>query len=121
MTRRADRNTRFSRLLRESKHDTRRRLAREARARVDVPVLTVEGVAKMLHCTVQAVRRIPDDVLPRHRLAGRRNQYLPDEVICAVRSNRIPRVNADELIQQIDSEEIESRSDSGRRRRRRRS
>lgn len=121
MNRRRSNRRNFADLILESKRATRRRLARAARERVDLPVLCVEGVAKMLNCSVQSVRAIPEDVLPRHRLAGRRNQYLQDEVTNAVRSSRIQRSNADELIEQIDSEHVESRPDSGRQRRRRRS
>lgn len=48
-------------------------------------VLTVEGVAKLLQCTIDAVRRIPDSHLPAHQVAGKHLLYLRDEVIGYVR------------------------------------
>jgi excisionase family DNA binding protein len=48
-------------------------------------VLTVEGVAKLLQCTIDAVRRIPDGHLPAHQVAGKHLLYLRDEVIGYVR------------------------------------
>lgn len=52
--------------------------------RVDLPVLTVQGVARLLHCSVDRVRRIPSSDLPYTRV-GRRNLYLLDDVLEFVR------------------------------------
>lgn len=52
-------------------------------------ILTVEGVAKMLHCTMDAVRRIPNDQLPAHKGPGQHLLYLHSEVIDYV--ERLPR------------------------------
>lgn len=51
----------------------------------DADILTAEGVAKLLHCTVDAVMRIPDAALPAHRGPGKHLLYLRDEVIEYVR------------------------------------
>lgn len=53
-------------------------------------ILTVEGVAKLLHCTMDAVRRIPDDQLPAHQGPGQHILYLREEVVAYIRS--LPRV-----------------------------
>lgn len=52
-------------------------------------ILTAEGVAKVLHCTIDAVRRIPNDQLPAHQGPGQHLLYLHDEVIAYVAS--LPR------------------------------
>ena len=104
------------------------RIAREARerdrqrvlSRVDTDVLTVEGVADFLHCSVQAVRNVPEDVLPRYRGPGRRLLYLKEEVVNYVRHVRRNNPAADELVREIENDLLDSSSDSGRRRRERR-
>lgn len=53
--------------------------------RGDEDVLTVEGVAKLLQCTIDAVRRIPDSHLRAHQGPGKHLLYLRDEVIAYVR------------------------------------
>jgi len=53
--------------------------------RGDEDILTVEGVAKLLQCTIDAVRRIPDIELPAHQGPGKHLLYLRDEVIAYVR------------------------------------
>ncbi len=53
--------------------------------RGDEDILTVEGVAKLLQCTIDAVRRIPDSHLPAHQGPGKHLLYLRDEVIRYVR------------------------------------
>jgi excisionase family DNA binding protein len=53
--------------------------------RADEDILTVEGAAKLLHCTIDTVRRIPDGELRAHQGPGRHLLYLRDEVIEYVR------------------------------------
>jgi len=53
--------------------------------RGDEDILTVEGVAKLLQCTIDAVRRIPDSHLPAHQGPGKHLLYLRDDVITYVR------------------------------------
>lgn len=49
--------------------------------RGDEDILTVEGVAKLLQCTIDAVRRIPDSHLRAHQGPGKHLLYLRDEVV----------------------------------------
>lgn len=53
--------------------------------RGDEDILTVEGVAKLLQCTIDAVRRIPDSHLRAHQGPGKHLLYLRDEVVTYVR------------------------------------
>lgn len=55
----------------------------------DQDILTAEGVAKLLHCTIDAVRRIPDRDLPAHQAAGQYLLYLREDVIAYVKG--LPR------------------------------
>lgn len=50
----------------------------------DEDILTIEGVAKLLHCTIDAVRRIPEAHLPAHKGPGKHHLYLRCEVISYV-------------------------------------
>ena len=47
----------------------------------DADILTVEGVAKLLHCTVDTVRRIPKSALPARSGPGKHVLYLRSEVL----------------------------------------
>lgn len=49
--------------------------------RIDTPVLSIEGVARLLFCSVDHVRSIPDFELPRSTGLGKRFQYLRSDVI----------------------------------------
>lgn len=51
----------------------------------DADILTVEGVAKLLHCTIDKVRRIPKSALSARRSVGKHFLYLRSEVIEYVR------------------------------------
>lgn len=99
-------------------HEARQRAREERLRRTDVEILTIEGVAELLHCSVQTARNIPTNELPRYDGPGRRLLYLREEVVRYVRS--VQRINpaADELMRDIESEQLESPPDSGRRRRR---
>lgn len=68
----------------------------------DADILTVEGVAKLLHCSVDKVRRIPKSALPARRSVGKHVLYLRSEVLEYVRllpkcDARIPPDNGKDL------------------------
>ena len=42
--------------------------------------LTIEQVAEILLCSVDTVRRVPENKLPRYR-KGKRNAYFPEDVL----------------------------------------
>jgi hypothetical protein len=48
------------------------------------PILDIEAVADLLHCSVDTVRRIPSVELPYARI-GRKNVYLLSDVLTLVR------------------------------------
>ena len=55
--------------------------------RTDIPLWTINAVALVLRCNVDYVRRIPRSELP-YAKPGKRNLFLPDDVISYVRSLR---------------------------------
>lgn len=77
-------------------------------------VMTVEGVARFLHCSVQAVRNVSPTDLPKRWGPGRRILYLRDDVIAYLRRTQKPARDADKLLSEIESELLESPPDSGR-------
>jgi hypothetical protein len=77
------------------------------------PILTIEGVASLLGCSVQWVRGIPASELPRHRVA-KRDLYIPDEIVSYVRSRRRASPGADHLILEAEREVLGSAPDSER-------
>ena len=56
--------------------------------RINADVLTIEGVANYLHCSVQTVRSISENELPRTLKPGRRLLFLKGDVVEYVRRNR---------------------------------
>ncbi len=84
-------------------------------------VLTVEGVAALLWCSPDTIRRMPRDRLPVYRV-GKRNLYLRDDVIRFVRSCRVTSVglDVDSLISEIEQDLLGSAPDGVRERSRRR-
>lgn len=86
--------------------------------RIDTEVLTVEGVAEFLHCSVAAARSIPADQLPRHSGPGRRGLFLKEDVVRYVRGNSKVRsgVVDDDMVRRSKARALGSVSDSGRRR-----
>jgi len=49
------------------------------------PILSIENVSCLLHCSIDTVRRIPRSELPAYRV-GKSNLYLKEDVIKFVRS-----------------------------------
>jgi hypothetical protein len=88
--------------------------------RVDSEVLTVEGLANLLHCCVAAARTISEDELPRRKGPGRRVLYLKKEAVRYLRLSQRVRPRADVLLAEIETEVLGAPVDSGRGVRRRR-
>lgn len=85
--------------------------------RTDSEVLTVEGVAAYLHCSVAAARSIPENKLSRRSGPGRRVLYLKDDVIRYLRSTARTRPGIDDdMVRDVEAKVLGSKSDSGRRR-----
>ena len=82
-------------------------------------ILTVEGVATLLQCSPDTVRRVPRDRLPVYRV-GKRNLYLREDVIRFVRSCRVTSVELDGLLPEIERGVLGLGSDGVRERSRRR-
>src|SRR5581483_7003252 len=78
-------------------------------------ILDVYQVALLLRCSVDQARRVPRSDLPVYRGPGRARLYLADDLMRFVRSRRITGRDVDALVREI-SGELESRSDSVRRR-----
>lgn len=91
---------------------------REIRRKSIIPeILMIEGVAELLGCSVQRVRSIPNDELPRRVGGGKCDLFLKEDVISYIRAHPKAHVVADDLMREIENEELESVSDSGSRRR----
>ncbi len=82
-------------------------------------VLTVEGVAALLWCSPDTVRRVPRDRLPVYRV-GKRNLYLREDIIRFIRSCRVTSVDVDALLPEIERGVLGLGSDGVRERSRRR-
>ena len=74
----------------------------------DVDILVIEDVARILHCSVDTLRRVPKDELPVYRGPGRWHLYLRDDVIRFVRCRRITGPDVDNLLREIVSDVIPS-------------
>ena len=71
-------------------------------------ILVTEDVARILHCAVDTVRRIPRDELPVYRGPGRYNLYLREDVIRYVRTRRVIGPNIDRMLAEIEGSVISS-------------
>lgn len=95
----------------------------------DPDILTLPAVARLLRCSEDSLRRIPDDELPIYRV-GKANLYLREDVLRFVRSKRVSRdgwrgeiysqeddvAGVDRAIQRmIDSSKVDVRKPSKRR------
>lgn len=89
--------------------------------RLDLPILSIEGVALLLCVSVQTVRGIPQTELPRRSVGGKRLVYLRDDVLAYVSRSHRPRENADELVRAATDKVVKSAPGSGRLPNRRRS
>ncbi len=74
----------------------------------DADILVTEDVARMLHCAVDTVRRIPRDELPVYRGPGRYNLYLREDLIRYVRTRRVIGPNIDRILAEIEASGITS-------------
>ena len=90
-----------------------------AEVTLDHDVLTVVGVAGVLRCAEDTVRRIPRDELPVYR-AGKRNLYLRDDLLRYVRSRRVGQSAADLARRDVVDDVLGLRTDDARVRSRRR-
>lgn len=72
------------------------RLAEQLRqlCRTDLPAWAIEAVAVVLRTNVDFVRRIPANRLPYVRV-GKRNLYLPEDVITYIKARRDEAANMD--------------------------
>ena len=113
------RQTAIGRVVAKSVRETKARNAESRLRRIDTDILTVQGVAELVFCSVQSARNIPEDELPRHPGPGRRNLFIKEDVIQYVRRVRRTNPAADEMVPDIENDRVESSSDSGRRHRRR--
>ncbi|MBC8338870.1 MAG: helix-turn-helix domain-containing protein [Alphaproteobacteria bacterium] len=87
---------------------------RESRLqRIETDILTVQGVANLLHCSEQAVRNTPENELPRYLGRGKRVLFFKEDVIRYLRGTRRTNPAADEIVRDIENGPIESSSDSG--------
>ena len=82
--------------------------------RIDTDVLSIHGVARLLFCSLQAVRNIPADELPRYIGPGRSRLYLREDVMRYLKGVRRRTPAADDLMREIVGRGVDSISDSGR-------
>ena len=66
----------------------------------DSDILSLPELSQILRCSEDTLRRVPVSQLPVYRI-GKANLYLRDDVIRFVRSRRVVRGNADELIDDV--------------------
>ena len=89
-------------------------------SRIDCPILTVKGVANLLHCNSNTVRKISKRLLPYTKGPGRRNLYLCENVIRYIQSesqrNQEAKKNSRRTRRTIDSTANSVRGRSSRRR-----
>ncbi len=74
----------------------------------DADILVTEDVARMLHCAVDTVRRIPRDELPVYRGPGRYNLYLREDLIRYVRTRRVCQSSIDRMLAEIEGSMLDS-------------
>ncbi len=65
---------------------------------LDTDILVIEDVARLLHCSVDTLRRVPKEELPVYRGPGRKHLYLREDIIRFVRCRRITGPNIDNLL-----------------------
>lgn len=81
--------------------------------RTDTDVISIHGVAKILFCSVQSARNIPTDELTRYLGPGRPRLYFREDVMRYARERKADCFEADELMRQIESGQLELSMDSG--------
>ena len=75
-------------------------------------ILPIEAVAKHLCCSVNAVRNIPSDLLPRRKGVGKRNLYLKKDVIAFVECTGNSSPKLDLTLAEVRDEQLDSKVDS---------
>ena len=78
----------------------------------DVDILVIEDVARLLHCSVDTLRRVPKEELPAYRGPGRKHLYLREDIIRFVRCRRITGPDIDNLLREIETAVVHSELDS---------
>ncbi len=78
----------------------------------DVDILVIEDVARLLHCSVDTLRRVPKEELPVYRGPGRKHLYLREDIIRFVRCRRITGPDINNLLREIESAVLHSEPDS---------
>lgn len=92
----------------------RERRELEARRQSIKPdILMIEGVARLLGCSVQSVRNISATDLPRYDGPGRSLLFFKEDVLRYVRANPKTNPAVDELVRDIENDLLDSPSDSG--------
>ena len=79
---------------------------------LDPDILVIEEVARLLHCSVDTLRRVPKEELPAYRGPGRKHLYLREDIIRFVRCRRITGPDIDNLLREIESAVVHSELDS---------
>ncbi len=79
---------------------------------LDPDILVIEDVARLLHCSVDTLRRVPKEELPVYRGPGRKHLYLREDIIRFVRCRRITEPDIDNLLREIETAVVHSELDS---------
>lgn len=67
--------------LAKSIMETKERVRQQELARVDLPILAIQGVARVLRVTVETIRKISLEELPFAKKPGRRNLYQMEDIL----------------------------------------
>jgi len=103
--------------VREWQARNRKIEAEQRLRRIDTEILSIEGVAEYLHCSLQAARTIPTNELPRRSGPGRRILFLKEDVHAYLaRRVRTRSSITPEMVHEAEQAMLTSSSDSGRRR-----
>ena len=79
---------------------------------LDPDILVIEDVARLLHCSVDTLRRVPKEELPAYRGPGRKHLYLREDIIRFVRCRRITGPDIDNLLREVETAVVHSELDS---------
>ncbi len=72
--------------IRENKKREKKIRKERELSRIDIDILAIQGVARMLHVSVDTVRKIPFSELPYTKEPGRRHLYDKEDVVRYLRS-----------------------------------
>jgi hypothetical protein len=107
---------RFLEVMRNIRRIEKEQARRTAHIGADDEFLVIEDVARILRCSVDQLRRVPQTVLPSYRSFGRRRIYRRCDLDPALRTLNAPRSGADHLMREISGQVLDSSADSGRER-----